>query len=46
MYYECAKCEAMLDLVGVETSSLARRCPNCEEVTHWEHAFEGEGVSF
>lgn len=46
MYYECTKCETMLDIVGVERSTFVRKCPTCEEPTSWEHAFSGEGVSF
>jgi uncharacterized paraquat-inducible protein A len=44
MYYECTECDAMLDLVGAEQSTVARECPNCETVTTWTYAFEGEGV--
>lgn len=45
MYYECEECEAMLDFAGIERSSVARECPNCEAVTTWTYAFEGDGVN-
>jgi hypothetical protein len=46
MMYECAECENMARLPGCETNATTRECPVCEDVTTWQVAFEGEGVSY
>lgn len=46
MYYECTECGQMLTLSGVSSTPFVEKCPNCDELTQWTLAFEGEGVSF
>ena len=46
MYYECNECGQLTTFVEEERPELNTRCPVCEEVTHWTHAFTGEGVSY
>lgn len=47
-YFECSECGQMLNVVGVERSSVHQECPVCEEMTEWSLAFvdEDQGVSF